>query len=453
MVQRQRAVGMGDRSSRHGGLVAVLRPLGRQPVQLGGGQAAQAPPDDPLPRSAPGQPQSVRRRHDRSSRTANPSSSHVAGSSARTSSSRTAPPRRGRGDAAARRPRLVEHVGQALGDRRPGVALAGVVVGGRAAPAPLVAVIDGLDQRVGQRSPRRRARRASRSRRRRRSRRGRSGRRAIAGRPQAIPSTSTAPNCSRTDGSTTTSEAARKSGSSSWRASRPGRRRARRWPRSSPAGCSPSHSPGWPPTITSEARRSKRSLRGRPGPDQQPDPLDGGEAARRNSTTVPCGDACGLAGACSRSPPPRCPAPSRAAPRQRRWRQWLGAVDVVAVEALGVEAVGQHGAAVGVDRRAAAPPGRAALGREQDDAWLLRAQRAHPARPRLGVRPASAGAPSAIASSISSSVPCRWVTTGTCGRDARGRLVQRREVVQVQHVGIGGARRLERAAQASTWCS
>ena len=39
------------------------------------------------------------------------------------------------------------------------------------------------------------------------------------------------------------------------------------------------------------------------------------------------------------------------------------------------------------------------------------------------------------------------------GRDAGGRLVQRREVVQVQDVGPGGAASLEGAAQAATCAS
>ena len=48
-------------------------------------------------------------------------------------------------------------------------------------------------------------------------------------------------------------------------------------------------------------------------------------------------------------------------------------------------------------------------------------------------------------SSISSSVPCRCADDRHVGRDPRGRLVQRREVVQVQHVGVGRAGGVERA--------
>ena len=36
-------------------------------------------------------------------------------------------------------------------------------------------------------------------------------------------------------------------------------------------------------------------------------------------------------------------------------------------------------------------------------------------------------------------MPCRCADHGHVGRDARGGLVQRREVVQVQDVGVGGA--------------
>ena len=51
-------------------------------------------------------------------------------------------------------------------------------------------------------------------------------------------------------------------------------------------------------------------------------------------------------------------------------------------------------------------------------------------------------------------MPCRWPTTGTPGATRARRLVERREVVQVQHVGVARARRLPAPApRPSTWCS
>src|SRR5437867_10047100 len=76
-------------------------------------------------------------------------------------------------------------------------------------------------------------------------------RQAITGRPQAIASTRTSPNASATEGRTSASAAFSACGSCSW-----GRQPARktcRLPirRAVASGCSPSHSPGWPPTSTS----------------------------------------------------------------------------------------------------------------------------------------------------------------------------------------------------------
>ena len=82
---------------------------------------------------------------------------------------------------------------------------------------------------------------------------------ATVGTPQAIASTITWPKLSRADGSTSRSAAASSSGSSDW-SYQPASIAAGSPSRSiASAGCSPSHSPGWPPTSTSEAGSAIRS--------------------------------------------------------------------------------------------------------------------------------------------------------------------------------------------------
>ena len=83
--------------------------------------------------------------------------------------------------------------------------------------------------------------------------------------------------------------------------------------------------------------------------------------------------------------------------------------------------------------------------REHDQPLAARRPAAHPLGPRLA-RASSAPGSSSIASSISSSVPCRCPTTGTSGATRARGLVERRQVVQVQHVGVAAPADRQRAA-------
>ena len=135
---------------------------------------------------------------------------------------------------------------------------------------------------------------------------------AIAGRPHAMPSTSTCPNCSRTLGRTTTSAAERNSLSPRWVCQPARKTSSAPMRRMVSHGCSFSHSPGKPPRMTSGARRAKRGRGQRVGLDQQRQALDGGEAAdveddravggEPAQVLVPVADGAGrLAGAPSRA--------------------------------------------------------------------------------------------------------------------------------------------------------
>ena len=80
---------------------------------------------------------------------------------------------------------------------------------------------------------------------------------------------------------------------------------------------------------------------------------------------------------------------------------------------------------------------RTASGREHEQPLAARAPSAasgsaHSSR----VVPARPAGPSSISRSISSSVPCRWPIRGTSRKVALGGLVDRREVVQVEQVGL-----------------
>ena len=81
---------------------------------------------------------------------------------------------------------------------------------------------------------------------------------AIAGSSQAIPSTSTCPKLSLTDGSTTTSLARSSSGSTAWSCQPASSTPSAPTRLIASAGCSASHSVEWPPTITSEIPPPRR---------------------------------------------------------------------------------------------------------------------------------------------------------------------------------------------------
>ena len=139
------------------------------------------------------------------------------------------------------------------------------------------------------------------------------------------------------------------------------------------------------------------------------------------------------------SPPP---AASRAARRRgggasgRRGR-------LARRERLRLEAVGAHDAALG--RQVEEPRRRARSGRATGALRLAAARPSRRRRPSQAAAWGQPGHPAAISSSMRSSVPWRWPEDRHAGGDARRRLVQRREVVQVQDVGCGGARVPQRA--------
>ena len=146
-----------------------------------------------------------------------------------------------------------------------------------------------------------------------------------------MPSTSTWPNCSRTLGRTITSAADRNS------LSRGGSCQPARNTSSAPmraivsSGCSPSHSPGKPPRMTSGARRAKRGRGRGVGLDQQRQALDRGEAADVEEDRAVAGEAAQIAP--PHSGPSRAPhrAPSRAA-RGRGAGARIQPVDVARAE-------------------------------------------------------------------------------------------------------------------------
>ena len=139
-----------------------------------------------------------------------------------------------------------------------------------AAAAALVGPVDGVDQRGGQRGAVVGLDQPAGLAVARRSRPGPWASTAIAGSPHAIPSTSTWPNCSRTDGQHDDVGGVEEVGQlvvavPAGEEDVLGARCAR----SSRSGCSPSHSPGKPPTSTSGARRAKPRAGARVGLDQQ----------------------------------------------------------------------------------------------------------------------------------------------------------------------------------------
>ena len=93
-------------------------------------------------------------------------------------------------------------------------------------------------------------------------------------------------------------------------------------------------------------------------------------------------------------------------------------------------------------RSASRPSSRSARGISDGESTDRAARTRAPSR-RIRSAQASAcvqpgGGPPAISSSISSSVPCRWPMTGTSGATRDAASWTRREVVEVQRVGVGG---------------
>ena len=86
-----------------------------------------------------------------------------------------------------------------------------------------------------------------------------------------------------------------------------------------------------------------------------------------------------------------------------------------------------------------------AVGESSEQALAAPRPAAHPALPRLGVAPSARARPSAIALEHQQLGAVQVADDRDVGRHAGGRLVDRRQVVEVQDVGVGGARRLQRA--------
>ena len=208
-----------------------------------------------------------------------------------------------------------------------------------------------------------------------------------------MPSTSTWPNCSRTLGRTTTSAAERNSLSSRW-VCQPARKTS-----SAPvrrivsSGCSPSHSPGKPPSTTSGARRAKRGRAAACASISSGRRLT---AVKRPtySTTGPSAakprrSSCGVADRARRLP-------GRPAARlaHEPLVPELQPVDVAGPEDAGVEPVRDDHAAPRID---AEHPLRAVHVRVREDDQPLAARRPapHPLAPGLEVRPAVRRAPRA----------------------------------------------------------
>ena len=177
-------------------------------------------------------------------------------------------------------------------------------------------------------------------------------------------------------------------------------------------GCSPSHSPGWPPSSTSAAGRSP-SRRARPNARTS-------RLVRLTSVNRPTASSTGRWRAarsrprCSAPTPPPRPAATRAGRRTRCSRQCAARSMGAARSASGSKPFG-----LTTQRAATSSPSR----RSTRGSWLaeIRTTRsARAAQRRIRAAHASAcahdaGAPSAIRSSMSSSVPCRWATIGTSG--------------------------------------
>ena len=117
------------------------------------------------------------------------------------------------------------------------------------------------------------------------------------------------------------------------------------------------------------------------------------------------------------------------------------AVDRPRREALGVEAVRSDDAAARIDAQQALGALELAV-RKQQQALAAQRPAAHPAFPRRGVVPAGRRAVrDALEHEQLGAV--QMADDRDAGRHARGRLVDRGQVVQVQDVGVGGARVLQ----------
>ncbi len=277
----------------------------------------------------------------------------------------------------------------------------------------------------------------------------------ITGRPHDIASRKTSPNGSAVDGATKQSAQARPSGSSPW-------------PRQ-PAKKTPST----PSSVDDGVRVLALPLPGRPAPDherrrhrharagarvgahEQRHALERRGSARRRSAPAARSPVAGSKNASQRPgarssgccparrsrPSPADRATSHSSQRARR-SSARGAADR---EARDVDAVRQPVHGLGIDAEQADRLARAGTARSRSS----RPRRAptRPCAPPTSRRAGRARRPaSAIACSIFSSVPCRCVTIGTRGQHGRRRLVDRRQVVQVQHRRRAAARASRRSA-------
>ena len=120
-----------------------------------------------------------------------------------------------------------------------------------------------------------------------------------------------------------------------------------------------------------------------------------------------------------------------------------GPVDRARREALGIEAVGRDHAPARIDAQDAFGALELAVG-EQQHALAAEGPAAHPALPRLGMGPARRR-PVGDALEHEQLGAVQVADDRDVGRHARGRLVDRGQVVEVQDVGVGGARLLQRA--------
>ena len=261
---------------------------------------------------------------------------------------------------------------------------------------------------------------------------------ATTGSPQAIASTSTWPNCSR-DGGQDEHVAAREEARQLVVVVPAGEEDAAApVARTTSHGCSPSHSPGCPPTSTSAApgtpaRPAKARMSSAEALDRREAPDGQQRPGRREASTSAgvVGDAArAVAGPPAARLSTRCAAPEGAA------------VDRAGREELGIEAVGdaRRSAPGSTPSSATARSTRARREQQQPPAALRPA--AHPPRPCGGVRPAGRR-PAGDLLEHQQLGPVQVPDDGHAGSDARGGLVQRGQVVQVQDVGPGGAGALQ----------
>ena len=219
------------------------------------------------------------------------------------------------------------------------------------------------------------------------------------------------------------------------RASRRGRRCARPSRLIASDGCSPSHSPG----IAAE--QDERRRLGEPPALGARERAHEQRAARLTAVKRPTASSTGPLRERARSRP-RCRRPTPSSPPGRQPRgsstRWLapvgGAVDRMRRRsARGRSRWGD--ARSGRDRRRSRSRRAVDLVRREHEQPLAALRpAAHPPRPRVGVRPVGGAVDDLLEHQQLGAV--QVADDRDVGRDARGRLVQRREVVQVQDVAL-----------------